>query len=104
MNRAVLGTTWCIAVLLSISALLNCFFVFQQIMLQQDLKRLTNENSKAPQYQATIQGMLAELANYAKQHPEIYPIVKRYGINPPTSSGPTTAPATSPSSSKTNKH
>lgn len=82
-NRHVPLLAWIAALMLSLSALLNSFFVFQQIMIYKDLDDLNSKLSQAPQLQTMIQNLANDLVVYGQKQSNIYSVIKKYGINPP---------------------
>lgn len=87
---------WFLALLLVLSALLNAFFVFQQMMIYRDLKTISAQISALPplsQIQSMGQSIVNDLLEYGKKQPAIYPLLNKYGINtppPPSASKPAT--------------
>jgi hypothetical protein len=83
MNRAVFRITKGVVALLVISALFNCIFILRNIMLEHDLKRLSDLANRAPSLQTAIQNLANDLLAYGKNHTDIYPILNKFGINTP---------------------
>ncbi len=88
MNHNMPLLTWLMALILSLSAFLNAFFVFQQVMLYKDLETLNNEIVKGPQLQILTQNIVNDLVAYGQKQPAIHPLLQKYGVKlpaPPTS-------------------
>ena len=83
MNRNLPLIAWLVALLLGLSALLNVFFVFQQLMVFKDLENLNAKNAEGPPLQNLTQNLLNDLVAYGQKQPAIHPLLQKYGINPP---------------------
>ena len=95
MNQNVPFLAWLVALMLSLSALLNAFFVFQHVMLYKDLEILNTEIAKGAPLQNLTQNIVNDLVAYGQKQPAIYPLLRKYGVNllPPS---PTQKPAPPP--------
>ncbi len=82
-NSTFRNLAWLVSFLLVISALFNGFFVFQHLMIHSDLDSLKSKTNLFPQLQATAQNLMNDLIGYGQKQPGIYPILQKYGFNPP---------------------
>lgn len=83
MNRLVSGITWGVAVLLAVSALSNCIMVLRNSFLEKDLNNVMAKARAVQNTQGAVQNLAADLTNYGRKQPDIFIILKKYGINPP---------------------
>jgi hypothetical protein len=72
---------WVAALLLGFSALVNGFFVFQQLMIYKSLQELHTQLTNSGQVQNVAQSILTDLAAYSQRQPAILPLLKKYGVN-----------------------
>ena len=84
MKRNVTLFIWLIAFLGGLSALLNGFFVFQQIMLNKVIEEqsasINIKTTQDLQTQWFVQNLLKDLLEYGKKQPAIFSVLSRYGI------------------------
>lgn len=76
---------------LGVSALLNAFFVFQQIMIYRDLDGLNSRIASSPQIsqlQSMGQNIVNDLVVFGQKQPAIYSVLQKYGVNPPAAASP----------------
>ncbi|MBI4026683.1 MAG: hypothetical protein HY360_16995 [Verrucomicrobia bacterium] len=99
MNRQLPLFAHAAACLLCLSALFNGFFVFQQMLIHQDLQNLNAEAAKIPkaaqlpQLQREFQNLMNDMRAYGQKQPAIHPLIQKYGGNlPPPPPLPTPAP------------
>ena len=101
MNRNLPVLVWLTSFVFALSVLLNGFFVFQNLMLYKDLERANAQIAEGTQIQAILPTLINDLLVYGQKQPEIYSILKKYGISTPAPApAPTTTPPKSTSSSK----
>ncbi len=83
MNKNLPLICWVAALLFGFSALLNGFFVFQQVMIYKDLQNLNVRLTNTSQFQAVAQSLVNDLVAYGQRQPAIDPLLRKYGVNPP---------------------
>ena len=100
MKRTWLIASWIIAVLLALSTLYNSFLVYNDVMLYRDIQNDSNRLANGNQLQAAFQSLVQDLVNYGHKEPSIFIVLKKYGVNPPSSQSSTPSPATSVKTAK----
>ncbi len=99
MNSKLSNLSWLASFLLVISVLFNAFFVFQQLMIYQELEMLRNKAAALPplaQIQSIAQNLMNELAGYGQRQPAIFGVLQKYGATPPPAPQPIPPPALAP--------
>jgi len=96
MNRHLHVLGWLVGLVFILSALMNLFFVFQQTVLQNELRRLDEQNGQAQlsQVETIIRNLVGDLAVYGQKQPSIFGVLQKYGVNPPPP--PSTAQKSTP--------
>ncbi len=97
MNRNLPLFTWLFALLFGLSSLLNGFFIFQQIMVDDVVRdinlKISERAARDFQIQTIAQSLLNDLGEYGKKQPAIYSVLNKYGVNfPPPQPPPPNLP------------